>query len=90
MIKKYFLFILTVIFGLVSILLLLHGCKHDPVYTNVCFQSQVLPIFANNCTVSGCHNSKDVAAGIDPPYAEIARVEEIQVPVGVHEERLGR
>lgn len=36
-----------------------YGCKHDPEgFSDVCFESEVLPIFQNNCAVSGCHNQE--------------------------------
>lgn len=43
------------------------SCKHDPPYNgeNICFESQILPIFLTNCTSSGCHNSIDQADGLN-------------------------
>ncbi len=36
------------------------SCQHQPenlaVFPQVCFQSQILPIFQNSCAISGCHN----------------------------------
>jgi hypothetical protein len=42
-----------------AILFIQFGCKHDPeVFSDVCFESEILPIFQNNCAVSGCHNQE--------------------------------
>lgn len=43
------------------------SCKHDPPYNgeDICFESQILPIFLSNCTSSGCHNSIDQAEGLN-------------------------
>lgn len=46
-------------FLVLAIILMHFGCKHDPVYPEVCFESDVLPIFQNNCTMAGCHNQVD-------------------------------
>jgi len=33
-----------------------YSCKHNPVvFSNICFESEILPIFQNNCAISGCH-----------------------------------
>jgi len=45
-------------------ILIHYGCKHDPVYPEVCFESDVLPIFQNNCTMAGCHNQVDAEEDI--------------------------
>jgi hypothetical protein len=54
---------LIVFFALIGILSII-GCKHEPLYPSVCFEYDILPIFSANCVSSGCHNSKDAAAGI--------------------------
>lgn len=36
------------------------SCKHEPDISNfpeLCFEKEVLPIFINNCAVTGCHTS---------------------------------
>lgn len=50
---------------LVSCLLILTTCTKDQAGPDGCFQEDVLPIFVSNCTMSGCHNSKDRRAGYD-------------------------
>jgi hypothetical protein len=37
---------------------LISSCRHNPDLTNmpeICFERDVLPIYANNCAISGCH-----------------------------------
>jgi len=41
---------------------LFQSCKHEPVYPNVCFDTQVLPIITSNCSMSGCHDANTAAA----------------------------
>jgi len=52
---------LLIVFLFVSIGALFTLCTHDSTATadlpTVCFQNEVLPIFQNNCTMSGCHGS---------------------------------
>ena len=38
---------------------LLTGCTWDKVEPDVCFESEVLPIFVTYCSTPGCHNSID-------------------------------
>lgn len=45
--------------------LFLATCTKDRSGPDGCFQEDVLPIFISNCTMSGCHNSKDKADGYD-------------------------
>lgn len=52
---------LLIIFGI--LFTLFESCKHDPVYTDVCFDTQVLPIFVSNCAISGCHDANTAAEG---------------------------
>ncbi|MEO6302595.1 MAG: cytochrome c [Bacteroidia bacterium] len=51
--------------ALLSSLLVLTTCTKDSAGPDGCFQEDVLPIFVSNCTMSGCHNSKDKRAGYD-------------------------
>lgn len=60
-------------FGLLLISLiifsnLLNSCKHDSNLINdlpeVCFESEILPIFQNNCALSGCHNEITAEHGL--------------------------
>ena len=59
MMKKYRIFLLF------SSLFLLPKCTKEQAGPDGCFQEDVLPIFVSNCTMSGCHNSKDKRAGYD-------------------------
>lgn len=47
---------LLIISSLVAILSL-ESCKHDPIYSDVCFETEVLPVFLTNCAISGCHDA---------------------------------
>jgi hypothetical protein len=40
-----------------AILFFYVDCKNYPDTTNVCFETEVLPIFQSNCAMSGCHSS---------------------------------
>jgi mono/diheme cytochrome c family protein len=56
--NRFFLFFVTAII-LSGMMFTQYGCRHDPeVFTDVCFESEILPIFQNNCAVSGCHNQE--------------------------------
>lgn len=46
-------------------MLLLTTCTKDIVGPGGCFQEDVLPIFISNCSMSGCHNSKEKRGGYD-------------------------
>lgn len=50
-----------------GLLLLTAGCTNEYMQdvNDVCFESDVLPIFVSNCTESGCHNSTDKAYNYD-------------------------
>lgn len=51
---------------LVSIpILFTYTCTKDVYAPDACFQENILPIFVSNCTMSGCHNSKDKADEYD-------------------------
>ena len=61
--KPYFIIRLLFILSLpVTILLSVESCKHDPIYSDVCFDNEVLPIFLNNCAISGCHDANTARA----------------------------
>ena len=56
MIIKRTLPFLTVLVITMTLAFIEYSCKHDPpVFTDVCFESEILPIFQNNCAISGCH-----------------------------------
>jgi hypothetical protein len=44
------------------------SCRHDPVFPSnmreVCFETEVLPVFLNSCAISGCHDG----SGEQTPY----------------------
>ena len=54
-----------IVLVLLSGLFLLTTCTKDQAGPYGCFQEDVLPIFVSNCTMSGCHNSKDKRGGYD-------------------------
>jgi hypothetical protein len=47
--------------AILGIGLLNFSCRHDKTdistFKDVCFDTEVLPIFKNNCALSGCHNA---------------------------------
>lgn len=50
----------------VSAAITVHSCKHEtPVATtgDVCFESEILPIFQSSCAKSGCHDAGSAAEG---------------------------
>jgi len=51
----------SLIIGIGSTLMLVNSCKHEGIPADqmpeVCFQSEVLPIFQNSCGTTGCHSS---------------------------------
>ena len=51
-------------------IILFSRCTKDIYGPNACFNENVLPIFISNCTMSGCHNSKDRKAGYDLTYKD--------------------
>lgn len=59
MVRKFVLIIPVV---LIMALLVVPGCKHEPLLkltaedSAICFERDVLPIFVSNCAKSGCHD----------------------------------
>lgn len=55
--RTYLLFVTLVI---TTIILWVSSCRHDSLilstFPNICFEKEVLPIFKNNCAISGCHD----------------------------------
>ena len=47
------------------LLVFITTCTKDVYNPDVCFNENVLPVFVSNCTMSGCHNSKDKTSGYD-------------------------
>lgn len=41
------------------------ACTWDKVQPEVCFESEVMPIFRTYCSTAGCHNSTDQVGGYD-------------------------
>lgn len=41
------------------------ACKKDKVDQDICFESDVLPVFRSHCSTSGCHNAVDRKKGYD-------------------------
>jgi hypothetical protein len=61
--KKTFL-----LYGVISVIFLLFfSCKHQGPYPgeDICFETEIKPIFISNCTASGCHNAEDHEEGYD-------------------------
>ena len=56
-IDKIYIFLITIV--VFTIMSWISSCRHDAIIpstiTQVCFDSEVLPIFENNCDISGCH-----------------------------------
>ncbi|MEP7195074.1 MAG: hypothetical protein ABI851_01050 [Saprospiraceae bacterium] len=51
---------------LTSTLIVFQSCTNDSGQSiEVCFQTEVLPIFVSTCTYSGCHNTFDNAKNLD-------------------------
>jgi len=42
--------------ALICIMALNQGCTNDAAYPEICFTTQVLPIYAANCAITGCHD----------------------------------
>lgn len=53
------------IFVLAAVSVFFTTCSSDLNNPDVCFQENVLPIFVNKCSMSGCHNSQDMVKGYD-------------------------
>ncbi len=50
------------------LLLLAGSCKHDDDMSQlpeICFESDVLPIFQTGCAISGCHNATSASGGLN-------------------------
>jgi hypothetical protein len=61
-----YLFVL-VAFMITPLIFLVNSCKHEGIPADqmpqVCFQTEVLPIFQNSCGTTGCHDSKSAENG---------------------------
>jgi hypothetical protein len=55
---KIYVFLSTVL--LFTILSWVSSCRHDTILPSdlptICFKTEVLPVFANNCGIAGCHD----------------------------------
>jgi len=60
------LFIILLLIALIC-LIKLNGCNSEPLspQENISFNNDVLPVFSQNCSFPGCHNSIDKPYGID-------------------------
>ena len=60
--------------GLGTVFFLVNSCQNEgtPIekLPEICFESQVLPIFQNNCALSGCHDSGG-ESGYDFTYPKV-------------------
>jgi hypothetical protein len=63
--QKRFLGFLTLL--AIATLALFSACTQEKVVdvNPVCFERDILPLLVSSCTQSGCHNSKDRAAGVE-------------------------
>jgi hypothetical protein len=62
--RKQQIIILTSVVFAVTIVLSALSCKHDPIASSVCFESEVLPIFLSRCAITGCHDGQSAAHGV--------------------------
>lgn len=42
----------------------IQSCRHDAAYPEVCFTSQVLPIYVSKCAMTGCHDGTSAEQNI--------------------------
>ncbi len=67
--KKNNLLHLILITSLTVFLYSIFSCSHenmDPdLFPEICFESQILPIFQSSCAISGCHDNSGGEAGYD-------------------------
>lgn len=59
-----------------SVLSLIFSCRHSADISGlreVCFEGDVLPVFKNNCAISGCHNGQGESGLILDNYTDISR-----------------
>jgi hypothetical protein len=53
--------------GFISLLTLHFSCRHEmdnlETYKTVCFQTEVLPVFINSCSTTGCHSQSSGEGG---------------------------
>ena len=57
--KNYFFLIIILVITYIR-------CTNESIESReICFESEVRPIIASNCTLSGCHNSIDKEADRD-------------------------
>lgn len=65
-------------FMITPMIILVNSCKHEGIPADqmpqVCFQTEVLPIFQNSCGTTGCHDSKTAEHGYSyTDYASIMK-----------------
>jgi len=74
-IDKVYFFLAAVI--IVSSYFWVSSCQHDPNLSGnfpvICFEKEVLPIFQNNCGISGCHDGKGESRLTLNNYVDIRR-----------------
>jgi hypothetical protein len=60
MMKSFRIFLFLGACIIINLLLLTTSCKHDADISKlpeVCFSRDILPIYSNNCAISGCHTA---------------------------------
>ncbi|MEQ9375754.1 MAG: c-type cytochrome domain-containing protein [Imperialibacter sp.] len=90
---------IAVVIGLFGGLVVINSCSHEPddlsSLREICFDTEILPIFTSNCALSGCHNSnggkegyifnsfdKITSKGIQPGDARHSRVYTVLYALG--------
>jgi hypothetical protein len=70
---KISLFLMTVV--VLMAFLWISSCRHDAIFPSnlreICFESEVLPIFLNNCAIAGCHDGTGEAGSYNN-YVDIS------------------
>jgi hypothetical protein len=74
--KIFKAYLLNGIIITVCLCLLISSCKHDPGiqdnFPEICFEKDVLPIFQNSCSMTGCHDGQGESKLILDNYTSIS------------------
>jgi len=60
--------------ALLSVIAIMQGCTYDAAYPEICFTSQIRPIYYANCAMTGCHDgspNSDISDIVLTDYAHI-------------------
>jgi mono/diheme cytochrome c family protein len=73
-IEKIYLFLITIL--IFTLTAWISSCRHDTILSSsipeICFYSEVLPVFENNCNISGCHDGTRGSRSSYNSYANIS------------------